>query len=169
IDPLEVMDKFGADAFRFTLAAMAAMGRDIKLAEERIAGYQNFCNKLWNAARFVQMNRAEAATVNDAGMLQSADLGLADRWIRARLSAAISEARAALDSYRFNDYANALYQFIWHEFCDWYIEMSKLSLNATVGADPQNSRRLLFELLDHILLLLHPVMPFVTEEIWQTL
>ena len=170
IDPLEVMAKYGTDAFRFTLAAMAAMGRDIKLAEERIAGYQNFVNKLWNAARFVLMNLNEDAhALNDAASaLARGDLNFADRWIRSRLAATIADARAAIDNYRFNDYANVLYQFTWHEFCDWYIEMSKLSLNH-VGADAEKSRRVLVELLEQILLLLHPLMPFITEEIWHVL
>ena len=167
IDPLDVMAKYGTDAFRFTLAAMAAMGRDIKLAEERIAGYQNFVNKLWNAARFVLMNAGEETRVGEdqTRALADTDLSFADRWIRSRLAAVISDARAAIDSYRFNDYANALYQFTWHEFCDWYIEMSKLSLNGGV-VEASRSKRLLVELLEQILLLLHPIMPFVTEEIW---
>jgi valyl-tRNA synthetase len=101
--------------------------------------------------------------------LASSDLGLADRWIRSRLAQTIQEARRAIDAYRFNDYANVLYQFTWHEFCDWYVEMSKLSLNGTIGTDRRRSERLLNELLEQILLLLHPVMPFVTEEIWQVL
>jgi len=171
IDPLDVMSQYGTDAFRFTLAAMAAMGRDIKLAEDRIAGYQNFVNKLWNAARFVQMNlgAADGANGNSSGVIDDRDLGYAERWIRSRLAFAIAEARNAIDSYRFNDYANVLYQFTWHEFCDWYIEMSKLALNSADANVAARSRKLLRELLDQILLLLHPVMPFVTEEIWQVL
>ena len=171
IDPLDVMSQYGTDAFRFTLAAMAAMGRDIKLAEDRIAGYQNFVNKLWNAARFVQMNLGDAdgANGNSSGVIDDRDLGFAERWIRSRLAFAIAEARNAIDSYRFNDYANVLYQFTWHEFCDWYIEMSKLALNSADANVAARSRKLLRELLDQILLLLHPVMPFVTEEIWQVL
>ena len=171
IDPLDVMSQYGTDAFRFTLAAMAAMGRDIKLAEDRIAGYQNFVNKLWNAARFVQMNLGDAdgANGNSSGVIDDRDLGFAERWIRSRLVFAIAEARNAIDSYRFNDYANVLYQFTWHEFCDWYIEMSKLALNSADANVAARSRKLLRELLDQILLLLHPVMPFVTEEIWQVL
>jgi valyl-tRNA synthetase len=102
-------------------------------------------------------------------VLSDHDLELADRWIRSRLAATIVEARKAIEAYRFNDYANLLYQFTWHEFCDWYIEMSKLTLNGTVGDDPEKSRKLLLALLDQILLLLHPLMPFVTEEIWQVL
>lgn len=171
IDPLEIMSQYGTDAFRFTLAAMAAMGRDIKLAEDRIAGYQNFVNKLWNAARFTQMNlaRANGAGAENGSVLNHQDLGFAERWIRARLAFAITEARQAIDAYRFNDYANVLYQFTWHEFCDWYIEMSKLALNSPDANTAARSRKLLSELLDQILLLLHPLMPFVTEEIWQVL
>jgi valyl-tRNA synthetase len=177
IDPLEVMAQYGTDAFRFTLAAMAAMGRDIKLAEDRIAGYQNFVNKLWNAARFVLLNLGDDALIarrgehggDAAARGDSGVLTFADRWIRSRLASTIAQARQAIDAYRFNDYANVLYQFTWHEFCDWYIEMSKLSLNGAAGGDPQESRRLLLELLEQILSLLHPIMPFVSEEIWQQL
>jgi valyl-tRNA synthetase len=171
IDPLDIMHEYGTDAFRFTLAAMAAMGRDIKLAEDRIAGYQNFVNKLWNAARFVLMNLGEGATVQegDGRVLAGSDLNVVDRWIRSRLASSIDAARQAIDAYRFNDYANVLYQFTWHEFCDWYIEMSKLSLNGTVGENAKKSQRLLIELLEQILALLHPIMPFVTEEIWQVM
>ena len=171
VDPLDIMSEYGTDAFRFTLAAMAAMGRDIRLAEDRIAGYQNFVNKLWNAARFVLMNLGEDGTGQRQfpGALSDAELNFADRWIRSRLASTIAEARIAIEAYRFNDYANILYQFTWHEFCDWYIEMSKLSLNGTLGGEPKKSRQFLVELLEQILLLLHPLMPFVTEEIWQVL
>jgi valyl-tRNA synthetase len=171
IDPLDIMGKYGTDAFRFTLAAMAAMGRDIKLAEERIGGYQNFVNKLWNAARFVRMNLANADLVVDetTSRLSGKDLDFARRWIRSRLATTIREAREAVEAYRFNDYANILYQFTWHEFCDWFIEMSKLALNSADAVEAARSRVLLRDLLDQILLLLHPIMPFVTEEIWQVL
>jgi valyl-tRNA synthetase len=168
IDPLEVMQEYGTDAFRFTLAAMAARGRDIKIAKDRISGYQNFVNKLWNASRFVQLNRSEGETGRtEPPALDGNDLDFAERWIRSRLARTIAEARGAIENYRFNDYANALYQFTWHEFCDWYIEMSKLSLHAPESA--ARSRRILTELLEQILLLLHPIIPFVTEEIWQAL
>ena len=171
IDPLDIMNQYGTDAFRFTLAAMAAMGRDIRLAEERIAGYQNFVNKLWNAARFVQLNLADANRADESAsrLILDQKFNFADRWIRARLAATIAEARGAIDAYRFNDYANILYQFTWHEFCDWYIEMSKLALNGNDAIQAAQSRKLLRDLLDQILLLLHPIMPFVTEEIWQAL
>jgi valyl-tRNA synthetase len=170
IDPLDVMSEYGTDAFRFTLAAMAAMGRDIKLAQDRIAGYQNFVNKLWNAARFVLMHvpRGAAEFAGEAPALNAENLSFAERWIRSRLAVTIREARAAVEAYRFNDFANTLYQFTWHEFCDWYIEMIKPALNAG-GADSVRSRQFLVELLQQILLLLHPIMPFVTEEIWQAL
>ena len=169
IDPLDVMGEYGTDAFRFTLAAMAAMGRDIKLAPERIAGYQNFVNKLWNAARFVLMNVPGGAAdfAGKPSVLSANNLSFAERWMRSRLAASISEARSAIEAYRFNDYASVLYQFTWHEFCDWYIEMSKLALNSGSGDDAARSRQLLVELLEQILRLLHPIMPFVTEEIWQ--
>ncbi len=178
IDPLDVMKEYGTDAFRFTLAAMAAMGRDIKLAEDRISGYQNFVNKLWYAARFVQMNLAAGGDGTEAakqdGRAAEATgtedpFTFADHWIRSRLARTVQEARESIDAYRFNDYANVLYQFTWHEFCDWYIEMSKLALNSSDAAEASKSRKLLQELLDQILLLLHPIMPFVTEEIWQVL
>jgi valyl-tRNA synthetase len=171
IDPLDVMKEYGTDAFRFTLAAMAAMGRDIKLAEDRISGYQNFVNKLWNAARFVQMNRATADPEgrDSEPVLDGEILAFAERWIRSRLARTVQEGREAVNAYRFNDYASTLYQFTWHEFCDWYIEMSKLALNSSDSREAGHSRKLLQELLDQILLLLHPIMPFVTEEIWQML
>ena len=171
IDPLDVMQEYGTDAFRFTLTAMAAMGRDIKLAEDRIAGYQNFVNKLWNAARFVLMNLSDDDSTPEfePSILDGDEFNFAQRWIRSRLASTINEARKAIEAYRFNDYANVLYQFIWHEFCDWYIEMSKLSLSGKLGDDPKKSKQLLLEVLKQILLLLHPVMPFVTEEIWQVL
>ncbi|HEX2229401.1 MAG TPA: valine--tRNA ligase, partial [Candidatus Binatia bacterium] len=171
IDPLDVMNEYGTDAFRFTLAAMAAMGRDIKLAHERIGGYQNFVNKLWNAARFVLMHapRGAAGLAGRPPALGSVKLSFPERWIRSRLAVSIEEARAAIEAYRFNDFANILYQFTWHEFCDWYIEMSKPSLNGEGKLESERSQQLLVELLQHILLLLHPIMPFVTEEIWQAL
>jgi valyl-tRNA synthetase len=169
IDPLEVMERYGTDAFRFTLAALTAMGRDVKLAEERIVGYQNFVNKLWNAARFVMMNVGQDGDDLPLGSLHEESLNLADQWILSRLNSTIEEARKAIDSYRFNEFAHHLYQFVWHEFCDWYIEMSKLSLNGTLRDDSAKTRRILITVLEKLLLLLHPLMPFVTEEIWQAL
>jgi len=172
IDPLDVMSRYGTDAFRFTLGSMTAIGRDVKLAEERIAGYQNFVNKLWNAARFVLMNVSQSVRLEGKDCLESVpdkELNLADRWILSRLASTIDQARKAVDSYRFNDFAHTLYQFTWHEFCDWYIEMSKLSLSGTLGDNPLKTQRVLITVLEQVLLLLHPLMPFATEEIWQTL
>ncbi|MFQ5849225.1 MAG: valine--tRNA ligase [Candidatus Binatia bacterium] len=172
IDPLEVMSRYGTDAFRFTLASLTAMGRDVRLAEERIAGYQGFVNKLWNAARFVLMNADDTVQSEDEIALEALrkeELNLADRWILSRLVSTIDQARRAIDSYRFNEFAHCLYQFTWHEFCDWYIEMSKLSLSRTLGDDALKTRRVLVIVLKNILLLLHPLMPFVTEGISQVL
>ncbi|HDR16607.1 MAG TPA: valine--tRNA ligase, partial [Desulfobacteraceae bacterium] len=163
IDPLEVMDEFGTDAFRFTLAAMAAQGRDVKLSEERIMGYRHFVNKLWNAARFVLMN------LDGVPGVETAPTTLHDRWIFARLNRVSGDVAVALDEYRFNDAATACYQFVWHEFCDWYLEMAKLSLYHK-NPDERNATAMVsLKALKTILSLLHPFMPFVTEDIWQKL
>jgi valyl-tRNA synthetase len=165
MDPLIIMDQFGTDAFRYTLAAFAAQGRDIRMSEERIAGYRNFVNKLWNAARFTLMN-LEGDLEADPGLEPS----LEDRWIISRVNRAAAEAAAAIEEYRFNDAASALYQFTWHEFCDWYLELIKAPLyNAADPARQAATRRTLREVFSRLLRLLHPLMPFVTEELWQRL
>ena len=167
IDPLTIIDQYGTDAFRFTLAAFAAQGRDIKLAEERIAGYRNFCNKVWNAARFTLMNLEGFDP--DALSLGELELAEGDKWILHRLNEAARETNKALAEYRFNEAAMGLYQFTWSEFCDWYVELSKKDL---YGGDPQRKttvRYVLWYTLEHLLRLLHPFMPFITEEIWQAL
>ena len=169
IDPLDVMGRYGTDAFRFTLAALTAMGRDVKMAEERVSGYQNFVNKLWNASRFTLMNLGEGQGGASPEKTPGEGLNLADQWILSRLTDTIDQARQAIDSYRFNDFANQLYQFTWHEFCDWYLEMSKLSLAGKVGDNAEATRQVLVTVLNQVVLLLHPIMPFVTEEIWQAL
>ncbi len=163
IDPLEVMDRFGTDAFRFTLAALAAQGRDIKLSEERIEGYRHFVNKIWNAARLVLMNLDEAAPP------AKPDHSLAGRWILTRLGQVSAEVSRALDEYRFNDAANACYQFVWHELCDWYLELAKEGVYGRDKALQAATRGTMQEALQAALKLLHPFMPFVTEEIWQKL
>ncbi len=177
IDPLIMIDKYGTDAFRFTLAAFAAQGRDIRFSEERVEGYRHFVNKLWNAARFIAMNiepvagdEGRAAGRDGAPLLLAhrSSLDLASRWIMSRLSATTDEINGALGEYRFNDAANSIYQFIWHEFCDWYIEMSKHSLYGDSDKKSGTVASLLY-VLDNSLRLLHPFMPFVTEEIWQTI
>ena len=131
IDPLELMDKYGTDAFRFSLAAFAAMGRDVRLSEERIAGYRNFANKVWNACRFTFMNLEgfdPAAPAGGADLDTYEKLTTVEAWIMSRLQQVIRETRKSLDSYDFDQAANMLYQFIWHEFCDWYLELIKPQL-----------------------------------------
>ncbi len=171
IDPLVLIDKYGADAFRFTLAAFAAQGRDIKFAEERVQGYRHFINKLWNATKFILMNLGKdfgkaaphrLRQQTDALLQAGEEAPLASRWILSRLSATAEEVNSALGEYRFNDAANSIYQFTWHEFCDWYIETSKADMSDDVRAT-------LLYCLDTVLGLLHPFMPFLTEEVWQRL
>ncbi len=165
IDPLEVIEAFGTDAFRFTLAAFAAQGRDIKLSEDRITGYRHFVNKIWNSARLVLMN------LNGDRERDSKDViyGLQDRWILTRLGQISQETSKALDEYRFNDAASICYQFVWHEFCDWYLEMAKQGLYGENESLKASSRYILQQVLMAVLKLLHPFMPFITEEIWQRL
>jgi len=164
IDPLEVMDKYGTDALRFTLAAMASPGRDIKLAEERIEGYRNFANKLWNAGRFILMNlegpRADTPV---------AERPVADRWVLSRLHRCIGEVNVSLEAYRFDEAANTLYHFIWHEYCDWYLELAKPALAEKAARQAALTRTTLIESFETLLRLLHPFMPFITEEIWQAI
>ena len=164
IDPLHVMEQFGTDALRFTLASMASPGRDIKLAEERIEGYRNFANKIWNATRFSLMNLDGPRTANDP-----AERSFPDRWILSRLNHTIQVVTTELDAYRFDRAANALYQFIWHEYCDWYLELIKPTLQNPASLDAPGTRQTLVDTLDTTMRLLHPFMPFLTEEIWQTL
>ncbi len=164
IDPLEILDRFGTDALRFTLVALSAMGRDIKLAEDRVEGYRNFANKIWNAARFVLLNVGDASVEPELPG-PGDDLTLADRWILHRLAVTTREVRGALDGYRFNEAASALYRFLWGDYCDWYLELSKISL-----AEPPRratTLRILVGALERFLRLLHPFMPFLTEELWQ--
>ena len=167
IDPLVIIDQYGADAFRFTLAAFAAQGRDIKLAEERIAGYRNFANKIWNASRFTLMNLEGFDP--EAVQLSELELSNADRWILFRLNAAARETDEALAGYRFNDAASSLYRFTWSEFCDWYIELVKDDLYKGSPERKLAARYVLWTVLESLLRLLHPFMPFITEEIWQSL
>ncbi|MBW2617738.1 MAG: valine--tRNA ligase, partial [Deltaproteobacteria bacterium] len=162
MDPLEVMDAHGTDAFRFTLAALAAQGRDVKLSVRRIEGYRHFINKLWNAARFVLMNLD-----GEPAEAPAEDLSLADRWISSRLNTTTVQVRTDLDEYHFDRAASTLYQFVWHELCDWYIELSKPALNGSKGPTAQKATRAtLLAVLKATLKLLHPLIPFVTEEIW---
>ncbi|MBI1912436.1 MAG: valine--tRNA ligase [Deltaproteobacteria bacterium] len=166
IDPLVMMERYGTDALRFTLAVLAAQGRDIKLAEDRIEGYRNFCNKIWNLARFTLMNIGE----NAQGYPDDASLNMADKWILARRDLCINEVAEALDGYRFDDAARALYRFVWHELCDWYVELIKLDLRGEHGEErKQASVQVLVNVLKDTLKMLHPFMPFITEEIYNYL
>ncbi|MFA5112563.1 MAG: class I tRNA ligase family protein, partial [Desulfobaccales bacterium] len=168
IDPLELMDRYGTDAFRFSLAAFAAMGRDVRLSEERIAGYRNFANKVWNACRFTLMN-LEGFDAAAAGAGETPGTPV-EAWIMSRLQQVISETRASLDAYAFDQAANTLYQFIWHEFCDWYLELIKPQLyDKEDAAARTHCQAILLKVLSAVLRLLHPFMPFITEEIWQKL
>lgn len=165
IDPLVMIDKFGADAFRFSLAAFAAQGRDVRFSEERVEGYRHFINKLWNATRFM----LQYGSFRSASKPAIANLAVDARngWILSRLSECADEVNRHLAAYRFNEAANCIYQFVWHEFCDWYLELVKSDL---YGENEESKRRIvdtLFHVLEKVLLLLHPFMPFVTEELWR--
>jgi valyl-tRNA synthetase len=165
IDPIEIIERYGTDAFRFTLAAFAAQGRDIKMSDKRVEGYRHFINKLWNAARFTLMNldRRYEMPAHDR-------LSVVDRWILSRLSRTTADVSQALDAYRFNDAAAALYRFVWHEFCDWYLEAIKPALQGKRDAEAREAAlAVLGRVLRDTLILLHPFVPFVTEEIWHKL
>ena len=162
IDPLDLIDRYGADALRFTLTALAVQGRDVKMSEGRVEGYRNFCTKLWNAARFCQMNGASPVQGFDPGAATEP----VNRWLIGKLAAASGEASEALAAYRFNDYANGLYQFVWATFCDWYLEFAKPLLLEGSAPVQAETRAVAGWTLDQILILLHPVMPFVTEELY---
>jgi valyl-tRNA synthetase len=162
IDPLALIDEYGADALRFTLAAMAAMGRDIKLSTQRVEGYRNFATKLWNAARFAEMNGCATVTDFDPrGAKQTLN-----RWIAHETAKAAAEVTEAIVAYRFNDAAGALYRFVWNIYCDWYLELAKPLLTGADDAVKSETRAMVAWARDEILKLLHPFMPFVTEELW---
>jgi valyl-tRNA synthetase len=175
IDPLEIIQRFGTDATRFTLAAMAAPGTDIAFSESRTDGYRAFANKIWNAARFMFMNvdRIEPGLRPEEGRgVRPSAIPLEDRWILSRFNRVTAEVNAALDTFRFHEAANRIYDFFWGEFCDWYLELIKPRLNFEEGADKAQARIAcanLINLFDASLRLLHPVMPFITEEIWQAM
>ncbi len=162
IDPLALIDDYGADALRFTLAAMAAQGRDIKLSTQRVEGYRNFATKLWNAARFVEFNGAARV----AGFDPKSAKETLNRWIAHETAKASREITEAIKAYRFNDAAGAAYRFVWNVYCDWYVELSKPVLTGPDGAAKTETRAMAAWALDEILKLLHPFMPFITEELW---
>ncbi|WP_071672852.1 valine--tRNA ligase [Nioella nitratireducens] len=162
LDPLELIDDYGADAVRFTLASMAAMGRDLKLSTSRIAGYRNFATKIWNAARFAEMNECvPVAGFDPAGVSQTVN-----RWIVGEVARARVAHDAALDAYRFNDAANGLYATVWGKVCDWYLEFAKPLFASGDAAVIAETRATMAWVIDQCLTLLHPTMPFVTEELW---
>ena len=167
VDPLDVCEEHGADALRFTLLALTAQGRDIKLSMSSIAGYRSFMNKLWNASRFVLMN-LEDDEYRHPGEFKD-ELAVEDKWILTRLQKVVAETDSALTEYKFNEYASTLYQFTWHELCDWYLELAKPSLYGDDEAAKKRTRNVLCYCLDTVLKLLHPVIPYITEEIWQML
>jgi len=162
IDPLNLIDQFGADALRFTLAAMAAQGRDIKLSTQRVEGYRNFATKLWNASRFAEMNACVRVEGFDPKIVRAP----INRWIVGEAAAAVTETTAAIEAYRFNDAAGAVYRFVWNVFCDWYLELAKPLLTGDDEAIKTETRATAAWTLDVIFKLLHPFMPFLTEELW---
>ena len=172
LDPLELIDEYGADAVRFTLTAMAAMGRDLKLSTQRIAGYRNFGTKLWNAARFAEMNEVFEKrtnwTTDPSGLPQNVQ-NTVNRWIIGETAKVREVVDTALEQYRFNDAANALYAFVWGKVCDWYVEFSKPLLMDGDEASKSETQATMAWVIDQCLILLHPIMPFVTEELWATL
>ena len=162
IDPLALIADYSADALRFTLAAQAAQGRDIKLAPKRVEGYRNFATKLWNAARFCQINGCAPDPAFDPAQCR----GTVNRWIVGEIAGLEARVRAGIEGYRFNEAANALYQFVWHTFCDWYLEFTKPIMGGADEGAAAEARAAAAWTLDQVLHLLHPIMPFITEELW---
>ena len=163
VDPVDLMDKYGADALRFTLASLAVQGRDIKLAESRIAGYRNFATKIWNAARFCEMNEAAYGPDFDPADSESR----VNRWIVSQLAQLEPQVKAAIEGYRFNEASHDLYQFVWHSYCDWYLEFAKPLLQSDDPAVRAETRATALWTLHKALTMLHPFMPFLTEELWE--
>jgi valyl-tRNA synthetase len=163
IDPLELIDRYGADALRFTLIAMTTQGRDVKLTESRVEGYRNFATKLWNASRFAEMNECASVEGFDPATVRQT----VNQWIGGELQTALAELNEALEAYRFNDAASAIYEFVWGIYCDWYLELIKPILNGDDTDAVLETRAMVAWIRDEILKMLHPFMPFVTEELWE--
>jgi valyl-tRNA synthetase len=163
IDPLELIDQYGADALRFTLAAMAAQGRDIKLSVQRVEGYRNFATKIWNAARFAEMNGCERVPgFSGTGLRETLN-----RWVLSEAQRAVAEVTRGIEEYKFNEAAGAAYRFVWGVFCDWYVELAKPILQGAYEPARDETRATTAYVLDVICRLLHPFMPFLTEELWE--
>lgn len=164
IDPLDMIKKYGTDALRFSIISITAQGQDVFLSEGKFELGRNFANKIWNASRFILMNlKPEDIRVDLCEFYKASDLSFPDRWILSRFYTTLGYVTKCLDEYKFNEAANSIYEFFWHEFCDWYIEMVKLSINE------KRTQVILYKVLEKSLRMLHPFMPFVTEEIWQKL
>eukprot|EP01036_Dinobryon_divergens_P061566 gene61566-biopygen9287 len=165
IDPLELIDEYGADALRFTLAIMAAQGRDLRLAMSRVEGYRNFVTKLWNAARFLEMN----GCVRSASFAPNrVDLAL-NKWIIGATARAVADVQKSIEDYKFNEAANAAYDFVWGTYCDWYVELTKPIVQGADGSEKDETRAVTAFVLRETVKLMHPVMPFITEELWDKL
>lgn len=164
IDPLDMIEKYGTDALRFSIISITSQGQDVFLSEGKFELGRNFANKIWNASRFILMNLNPGETGADLCVLfKSAPLTLPERWILSRFYSTLDYVGECIDGYKFNEAANAIYEFLWHEFCDWYIEIAKTSINE------KTSQIILYKMLEKSLRMLHPFMPFITEEIWQKL
>ena len=164
IDPLDMINKYGTDALRFSIISITAQGQDVFLSESKFELGRNFANKLWNASRFILMNlKAEEVNVDLCVYFKAADLALPDKWILSRFYSTITDVAGCLDRYKFNEAANSIYEFVWHEFCDWYIEIAKSTITE------KTTQVILYKVLEKSLRMLHPFMPFITEEIWQKL
>ncbi len=173
VDPLEIIDQYGTDAVRFTLAVMTGAGSDIVFSTDRMIGYRSFANKIWNAVRFLMLNLPEEVSPVSADeikrLVSSRSLSTVNRWIMHRLNVIVGEVNEDLDKFRFDESSNALYHFFWHELCDWYLELSKPVLNLKSGEDHEQTIKTMIYVLDMSLRALHPFMPFITEDLWQRL
>lgn len=171
IDPVEMIEKYGADALRFTFAAHLYSGKDLKFSEQRLEGYRNFMNKIWNAARFALSNLSDFKAPADGvkALPNQADISVFDKWIITKLAEVTKQVEEAMEAEKFSDAANALYHFIWNQFCDWYIEFTKPILNGTNAAEKQATQLVIAQVLNRIMRLLHPFAPFISEEIYQKL
>ena len=176
IDPLDIINEYGADALRFSLISITAQGQDIFLSKERFEQGRNFANKIWNASRFILMNldvKGQSPTEKEnisTGTVPCKELNLINRWILSRFYSVLKEVTKKLDIYKFNEAANMLYGFFWHEFCDWYLELAKpILVNSVQCTEYSNTQIVMYKVLEKFLRALHPFMPFITEEIWQLL